>query len=236
MYNVTPPHIDKCFKTFKNFTHPRSVNKFKLFKHAFTKRLLRIEINDFFSLSRFAHTQIYKISKAIYSRVAVSVCNSFFSKQMGPLLSFFCNQRDRLNKKFAFLRSRRNAFHQKLDSIHYFCSFSSTSVNFGNLNNMKFSFEPPEPALHSDDIIDIKVDSGSFINNHYSLCDINKKWFVNLSSITIPKNVQSLLQLGENFSLPIHNNDMLTMEFIKSFENNKESFLRSINQLFGIDR
>jgi len=42
--------------------------------------------------------------------------------------------------------------------------------------------------------------------------------------------VQSLLQLGENFSIPIHNNDMLTMEFIKSFENNIRK-LPAVNQL-----
>lgn len=37
-----------------------------------------------------------------------------------------------------------------------------------------------------------------------------------MSSTRIPKKMQSLLQLGDNFNLPIKNKDKLTAEFIKN--------------------
>ena len=51
---------------------------------------------------------------------------------------------------------------------------------------------------------------------------LNNKWFLNLSNIDIPIEVQYLLQLGEGFGLPItkHNIDRTLIEFIKNIENN----------------
>ncbi|EFN61148.1 hypothetical protein EAG_09747, partial [Camponotus floridanus] len=42
---------------------------------------------------------------------------------------------------------------------------------------------------------------------------------VNLSTVMIPENVQKVLQLGENFSMPTLNKNEVTIEFIKNFEN-----------------
>ena len=51
---------------------------------------------------------------------------------------------------------------------------------------------------------------------------LNDKWFLNLSDVDIPLEVQCLLQLGEGFGLPInkHNLDRTLIEFIKNIENN----------------
>jgi len=49
---------------------------------------------------------------------------------------------------------------------------------------------------------------------------INKKWFVNLTQSNIPHDVQCLLQLGPNFSLPLHNTNNNTIQLIKNIENN----------------
>ena len=49
---------------------------------------------------------------------------------------------------------------------------------------------------------------------------VRDNWFRNLSSTVIPSNIQSLIQLGDNFSLPFPKKDSLTMEFIKNVENN----------------
>jgi len=46
-------------------------------------------------------------------------------------------------------------------------------------------------------------------------------WFVNLSSVSIPQNIQSFLQLTENFALPSGNKSQLIFDFIKCIENNK---------------
>jgi hypothetical protein len=37
------------------------------------------------------------------------------------------------------------------------------------------------------------------------LCDVSRKWLVNLSNVSIPGDVQDILKLGEKFSIPIQN-------------------------------
>jgi len=50
------------------------------------------------------------------------------------------------------------------------------------------------------------------------------KWFLNLSGNFIPKNIQQLIQLGENFSLPIDESQKLKLEFAKNIEVNIKKF------------
>lgn len=70
----------------------------------------------------------------------------------------------------------------------------------------------------------LRVEATSF-NEEPSLSNINKGWFVNLSSIPIPKDIQSLLQLDDNFSLPDTDPIKLTTEFMKNIENNIKRLL-----------
>jgi len=44
---------------------------------------------------------------------------------------------------------------------------------------------------------------------------IRNKWFINLSSLPIPTNVQCLLQLGDNFSLPETNKKKWQLNSLK---------------------
>jgi len=60
-----------------------------------------------------------------------------------------------------------------------------------------------------------------------SLKTIRKNLLVNLSSGNIPQDIQCLLQLGENFSLPLLNKEKIIIELIKSVE--------CITQKFDID-
>jgi len=46
-----------------------------------------------------------------------------------------------------------------------------------------------------------------------------------LSSISIPQNIQNFLQLGKNFVLPSENKLQLIFDFIKCIENNKYKLL-----------
>jgi len=74
---------------------------------------------------------------------------------------------------------------------------------------------------------------------------IRNKWFINLSSLPISTNVECLLQLGNNFSLPEINKKKITIEFIKNIESNinklpapTQAFMRnkSISILNGLAR
>lgn len=54
------------------------------------------------------------------------------------------------------------------------------------------------------------------------LNSINEHWFVNISSTSIPLEVQCLLQLGDRFSLPVEQRNLRCniFETIKFFESN----------------
>lgn len=69
----------------------------------------------------------------------------------------------------------------------------------------------------------VNIDPINFTHkSNYPLEVTNKKWFVNLTNIDIPSKVYSLLQLGDNFILPIDLNKKTTIyQFIKDIEGNK---------------
>jgi len=61
-------------------------------------------------------------------------------------------------------------------------------------------------------------------DSHSELHEIKEEWFVNISDVPIPKNVQTLVQLGDRFNLPSSNIDKASFSIIK----NVESSLRNI--------
>lgn len=70
----------------------------------------------------------------------------------------------------------------------------------------------------------IHVNPKDFDNiNRPSTFDIKKKWFINLSTLNIPDDVVSILQLGENFSLSNANKRNL-LEIIKDVKINLRHF------------
>ena len=83
---------------------------------------------------------------------------------------------------------------------------------FGDIkyNDNTFTYSKAIPNTNtnlSTDIqrVKIKIEANSFENNvlDTSLNTLKSKWFINLTSDIIPHEVQCLLQLGENFSLPL---------------------------------
>ena len=71
--------------------------------------------------------------------------------------------------------------------------------------------------IASNNNIEINI-SPPFDLQPQEFLDINEMWFINLSSTSIPTHVRSILQLGNNFSLPFLNKNKLTIEFIKNVE------------------
>lgn len=84
---------------------------------------------------------------------------------------------------------------------------------------MKFSMKPCTSSLLPTSH-EVFLLLSSFLEPSTCLLQIQNKWFVNLSSVQIPPEVQGLLQLGYNFCLPVMNKKHVTMEFIKYVENN----------------
>jgi len=104
-----------------------------------------------------------------------------------------------------------------------------------NLNNVHKSQSPPNNTL---DPPAINV-SPNFFNASASIFDIQETWFLNLSNIQIPKEVQLLLQLGNNFNFPSTNIKQITLDLIKNIENsieklNKTSKIEARNKIIAI--
>jgi len=88
-----------------------------------------------------------------------------------------------------------------------------------------FSFSKSK-LPQDNSLAEIKINSlkFSYTNHDSSLTTIRNKWFVNLSNINIPHDVQYLLQLDENFSMPTNKKNNVVIEFIKSIECNTNKF------------
>ena len=50
-------------------------------------------------------------------------------------------------------------------------------------------------------IHEINLNSNNFNQSEYDIMKLNEKWFINLSSVNFPLEVQGLLQLGDGFCL-----------------------------------
>lgn len=194
--------------------HIKSIRKIKQLSTAFVTKLIRTEIRDLYYKINFLQAQIYKVSNVIYGYIPVSVCNDFFSRQSGPLFSYFFKEQKRFDKRFKFFIKKQGLSElEEIEPIRYFY-IKPTQNN--SVNKVLFK-------LHSDshtdrgEVSEINVAPLSFVNIPQQVLKDN--WFVNLSTVTIPESVQRVLQLGENFSLPSLDKNEVTIEFIKNFEN-----------------
>jgi len=90
--------------------------------------------------------------------------------------------------------------------IRYYCYSPSNTNHNSNENNIKqFSFAPPlNGQVCEGEMVEVNVDPKNYFTTKICspLDSLNNKWFINWSHNYIPDNVQRLLQLGHNFSLP----------------------------------
>lgn len=196
------------------------MSTFKRLLNHFTGRLLHIELKDAYCKLRFTHVQIFKLCRSIYNCIPYTVCDSFFFRQTGPLQTFFMKERSRFDKKFNHLKLK-SISRNVITPIQCYCSIPPPHKNSTYSSNLIFSLKPDE-SLSFGEKFKITADPA-----RYGCCQpflhLRENWFVNLSTVSIPRDVQVLLQLGENFSLPSFNLDKLTMELIKNLENNLRS-------------
>jgi len=180
----------------------------------FLKKLLKLEINDSYRTIKFNYNQVYNIIKQLIHNISDVVCNSFFNRQSGPLFSFYRKTHMMFDRKFeSIIRNESNK--QKIKPIRYTrCpnTMNTFDVENGctNKNNTN--------QVRDNIVVDIKP--SMFINADYNTSRLNDKWFINLSSTTIPENITSLLQLGDNFSLPVTSVTELATKFVINYENN----------------
>jgi len=95
------------------------------------------------------------------------------------------------------------------------------------LDNKLHNIKPITYNITSENDITVNVNiSPKNFSVEYPLDTIQDNWFINLSDVEIPGEVQGLLQLGDRFGLPPfeHQKRKNIVGFIKNVENNINNF------------
>ena len=114
----------------------------------------------------------------------------------------------------------------EMRGIEYFW-LKPSSLN--DCDSNQFFLNKRVTSSERDNLVDITVFPNEFEYIKCSLVYLRKKWFINLSLVSIPNYVQCFLQLGENFSLPSSYNRKLIFEFIKNVEFNIKKLQTSLH-------
>jgi len=199
-----------------NILHYKAIRKLKGLIFNFKLELIKIEIFDL-------HKQIYFLSKEL----------SFLSRSLHRLLPSFVWDSITKHHSYSFNNfkhrlfvSHYNKFMGLLTKMENESIKNSTSINYTYQGAKKKycidKFSSPISILPNPNDIKISINPHEFNNkSNVSLDHTNNKWFLNLSNSVIPKEVSTLLQFGERFSLPTHLNKKRAIhEFIKDIESN----------------
>jgi len=224
--SIIPRHLCRFHNYKINITHPNSYKRYKKVKKHTINNILKIELNDSFRALHHSRTQILHLVRQISRHIPITICNSFFTKQDKYLRFFAEREKHSFDQKTKWLleKSKKESI-QHIKPVKYYCSFPMTNTCSSDNNILKnsdfplISFTPPfQPDQQT---IEVNINPSTFPTDYNSsLTAIKKNWFLNLSSIDIPFEVQCLLQLGQNFSLPTLNIKYNALELIKNIENN----------------
>lgn len=215
--------LRKCISLQLTPAHVKSISRFNVYLFSykcrrtllsytrnFSSRLIKLELKDSYCYTRFVISKIYKLSRSIYKCIPEYICNGFFSRQDRSLHWFGLRERERLDNKLDWL-VKKHLENTRVRPIRYSYSFPQSS------SSPKFSLEQGNHTNQANQTIVTIVPPKCVIADPFS---VKNKWFKNLSSCQIPEDIQGLLQLGDNFSLPFNNKEKTTMEFIKNIEFN----------------
>jgi len=221
--DIVPKHLYCIHQQNINLTCYKSIKRYERLNNLHTMRILRIELNDAFRKVHRSKFHILKLVKKITHCIPTYINNSFFDRQEQSLYHFYLQERNKIDKKIKWLLDKKDKDStHNIKTIKYYYYGPTNSVSPTLIaQNKQFSFSPL--TLDKDkEIIEITINPQNFSNttNRSSLDYINNKWFKNLSSVEIPHNVQRLIQLGHNFSLPSTDSNNNVVQLIKNIENN----------------
>jgi len=209
-------HISDSRFYFKNYKSIRNINK--LLNNT-KKKILKIEI---FDLNRQLHkikNEIKTLAENLSEFLPVYIWNDFYDKKNCLFSKYTCNIKEKNDRKYLWLLKRTDR--ERLSKIK--------NINFQvhkDINNSEIVYKLEGEHINNTNlqkITDITISPKKFEEVGRSfLTQTNEKWFINLSSKTIPLEVSNLLQLGEGFSFPTYNNKKkAVIEFIKDIEGNE---------------
>lgn len=213
LHNVLPAHLLNFFGRDVTFWHQRSYNRHERNKHRFLYQTLQNELIDCYDRLRSLKYLSSCIACELMHCLPRYVCNEFFDSQFASLSRMEYYENRKLCKKFRrlILESKKRAL-ASIKPISYFYHKDMSNVN-------TFTTNPPITGS-LDDCSEVCLKPVDFVNDICESPLISKdKFFLNLTNVTIPAKIQSLLQLGNNFCFPPSNGrESLIVEFIKRIE------------------
>jgi len=185
--------------TSLNIYHHKAIHKLEGLIQHFEMNLLRIEIFDLHKRLHFLNRELRTTSSSLHRLLPDFVWRSIKQHHFYSFNRFKHKLYLIHNKKYTNLQTmNRKSAYKNITSINYTyqCTnnkfyvdkYSDTTMNRSNSDDIKISIDPHE---FKDKPI-------------FSLDHTNEKWFLNLSNSVIPKEVSTLLQLGDRFSLPMY--------------------------------
>jgi len=192
-------HIIHCNNVSLNVYHYKAIRRLEGLRQYFETELLRIEIFDLHKRLHFLNRKLASVSGALHRLLPNLIWESIKLHHFYSFNRFkhklYLNHRKKyinlhtMNRKLALNNITSIKYtYQCTNNKFYVDKFSDTTRSIGDPENIRISIDPHEFK-----------DKPVFALDH-----TNKKWFLNLSNSVIPSEVSTLLQLGDRFSLPIH--------------------------------
>jgi len=225
-YGLTPIHLIGI-KQFRhvNFFHKNSVRKFNNINKKYIELLLKLKLSDAYNKLRYSRSKLFVAYNNINNFFPLHIANNFFNVHNTQEYKRMYKENKKIDRKIRSLMQKDldNRLHNIKPITYNITSENNIMVNV-SISPKNFSVEQP-------------------------LDTVQNNWFVNLSEVEIPLEVQGLLQLGDRFGLPPfeHQKKRNIINFIKNVENNINNFklneevnlnirslsVSSINKLFN---
>lgn len=206
---LIPCHLRHPFKNNILFRNVNSSHKLSKINNKFVNNIIRLELEDTYISINKARAEVNNIAYDLSLYLPFNITQQFFAGQDKRCQRLWLSKMKSMESKIEWMISERRV---DIRPILFDCvcqnPASDTIVNSeaDSKNGLTTNYE-------------INISPHNF-NSQYSLNDFQDKWFINLSGISIPKQVQLLLQLGDRFNLPLTNSTPTTFEFIKNVERN----------------
>jgi len=207
--NLTPAHLN-IHNTYKKMLYCEDTKKrLDRINKRRTILVVKLQLNDAYRQLRVNRHEIYRISKLICDSLPVYLTCCFFNAQEKRINQIWGRETTRIDNKIELLIKRDQQKRIGNVPVQYYAEEKGSTTHIQLMSNM----------FKESHFIKIKPETNSITEFENYL---DNKWFVNLSSVTIPTEMQQLLQLGDRFALPTMNSNLhnTIIEIIKQTENN----------------
>ena len=194
-HKLQPKHTNFRLLGGVNVFQPNSKKLLNNIKSTYILKILKIELKDAYLTLHKVNREMYKIQEELHSRLPDNLLRNFFDSQYYRNRKIWYIENTKIKNKIQRLISQQRIATNR--------SIKPVKIKINSNNNNNVTIITPD-----------KFKTPNNINK------IQEGWFLNLSNVHIPKDVELLLQMGDRFNLPLVNNSNAIIENIKQIESN----------------